>query len=485
MKQQQTKQKKPDAIKNPMQQTGQSKEFSQSVDHPYLQVQGVIGNHGILRRYNGDIIQAKLKISQPNDKYEQEADRAADQVMSMPEPGMQKKSTYPECEEDTDEALQTKPIADRITPIVQRQEEQEEEEEAAPENEEEEDENYLESEPTRDADELEEEEESIQAKSLPNKSPQVTPGLQNQIRSLKGGGQPLSISTRSFFEPRFGRDFSQVRVHTYERAAKMAKSLNAKAFTTGKDVVFGSGQYSPGTPTGKRLLAHELTHVVQQDSAQSYIHRQACSINKRRNIILEAIKRQANKLVADSYKYKSPWVFCPHPNHYDKRSKAKILSGKPWRKITMLNFMRGLGSNLQNYPKGEYVIWWGFKRIRWKIKKYKNGRIVKIPIYAKGRNKCNLWVFDVLYKAGFDFLQADGLFPGPTEVYANKVPGLKSIGFSRVKPGDIFAPRPKHVGFVLFKNPKSFESIEYVGYRGIGSKTRRPNSKYKFWCVTK
>jgi hypothetical protein len=253
-----------------MHQTGQSPALFKANMHPYLQAQGIIGNHGILRRYNGDIIQAKLKIGQPNDKYEQEADRAADQVMSMPEPGMQKKSTSPECEEDTDEALQTKPIADRITPIVQRQEEQEEEEEAAPENEEEEDENYLESEPTRDAGELgEEEEESVQAKSLPNKSPLVTPGLQNQIRSLKGGGQPLSKSTRAFFEPRFGRDFSQVRVHTDKRAAILAKSMNAKAFTTGKDVVFGSGQYSPETTPGKRLLAHELTHTLQQTSTKN------------------------------------------------------------------------------------------------------------------------------------------------------------------------------------------------------------------------
>ena len=81
---------------------------------------------------------------------------------------------------------------------------------------------------------------------------------------MKGGGQPLPASVRNFFEPRFGYDFSQVRIHTNEQAAEMASSINARAFTNGRDIVFGSGEYAPGTVEGKRLLAHELTHVVQQ-----------------------------------------------------------------------------------------------------------------------------------------------------------------------------------------------------------------------------
>jgi hypothetical protein len=71
-------------------------------------------------------------------------------------------------------------------------------------------------------------------------------------------------STRNFFETRFKHDFCQVRVHTDSQAAKVAGALNARAFTIGQDVVFGSGQYTPGTNMGKRLLAHELTHVLQQ-----------------------------------------------------------------------------------------------------------------------------------------------------------------------------------------------------------------------------
>ena len=90
--------------------------------------------------------------------------------------------------------------------------------------------------------------------------------MQNQIQSMKGKGEPLPRSARDFFQPRFNKDFSQVRIHTGSRAAEAARPINAKAFTFGRDIVFGAGQYSPNTTIGKRLLAHELTHVAQQTS---------------------------------------------------------------------------------------------------------------------------------------------------------------------------------------------------------------------------
>jgi hypothetical protein len=86
------------------------------------------------------------------------------------------------------------------------------------------------------------------------------------VLSLKAGGQPLPGSVCHYFGHRFGYDFSKVKVHTDSRADDAAKSVNSRAFTIGRDVVFGAGQYSPGTAAGKRLLAHELTHVVQQGS---------------------------------------------------------------------------------------------------------------------------------------------------------------------------------------------------------------------------
>ncbi len=77
-------------------------------------------------------------------------------------------------------------------------------------------------------------------------------------------GQPLDAGTRAFMEPRFGHDFSGIRVYTDQRAADSAQSMNALAYTVGQDVVFGAGQYTPSTCQGQRLLAHELAHIVQQ-----------------------------------------------------------------------------------------------------------------------------------------------------------------------------------------------------------------------------
>src|SRR5262249_2574029 len=82
---------------------------------------------------------------------------------------------------------------------------------------------------------------------------------------LRSPGQPLDPATRAFMEPRFGYDFSGVRVHTDARAAESARAVSALAYTVGRDVVFGAGQYAPETHEGQRLMAHELTHVVQQD----------------------------------------------------------------------------------------------------------------------------------------------------------------------------------------------------------------------------
>lgn len=81
-----------------------------------------------------------------------------------------------------------------------------------------------------------------------------------------GGGQPLDADTRGFMESRMGEDFSGVRIHTDDRASESAKAVNAHAYTVGNDVVFQRDRYSPGSDEGKRMLAHELTHVVQQRS---------------------------------------------------------------------------------------------------------------------------------------------------------------------------------------------------------------------------
>lgn len=107
-------------------------------------------------------------------------------------------------------------------------------------------------------------EELFQIKKSPIKGLELSSDLEARLDLLKGRGQPLPESVRTFFESRFAHDFSHVRIHTDARSAELAQTLNARAFAIGHDVVFGAGQYAPWTITGQRLLAHELVHVIQQ-----------------------------------------------------------------------------------------------------------------------------------------------------------------------------------------------------------------------------
>lgn len=213
-----------------------------------LRLQRQYGNRFAQRVIAQNGIQAKLKIGQPGDIYEQEAEKVAEQVTRMPEPQISGDSSQEpvvtsQNQEGSKEKqrVQVKSLTDQITPIAQRQ--------AA------------------------EEETPVQAKETEDSNPELTPSFEGGINSIKDGGQPLPKSARSFFEPRFGANFSDVRVHTNSTAAHLAGSVNAKAFTLGQALVFGPGQYSPDTSHGKLLLAHELTHVVQQGAIQTSVQR--------------------------------------------------------------------------------------------------------------------------------------------------------------------------------------------------------------------
>jgi len=135
-------------------------------------------------------------------------------------------------EEEEEEELQMKLISP-VQPLLQRQEE-------------------------------EEEEEPLMTKSTSGRTHPIRDDLHMQLNGSRGSGQALPETDRSFMEKRFGSDFSDVRVHTDSNAIQMSKELNAEAFTYGRDIYFGTGRYSPGTSSGKRLLAHEMTHVIQQ-----------------------------------------------------------------------------------------------------------------------------------------------------------------------------------------------------------------------------
>jgi len=107
------------------------------------------------------------------------------------------------------------------------------------------------------------EEGTIQRKDA-GPAPDTGLDVESQLSDLKAGGQPLPQPLRDFFEPRLGYDFGRVRLHSDARAAESARKLQAKAFTVGRDVFFGEGQYAVEKPEGRHLLAHELTHVAQQ-----------------------------------------------------------------------------------------------------------------------------------------------------------------------------------------------------------------------------
>jgi len=231
--------KKPEVKRENLASKSRNADQSQSMSSPVDQVlylQRTIGNQAVQKLARSGALQAKLRIGQPRDKYVQEADRVADAVMRMSEPQVQRQAE-PEEEEEEEELIQTKALSEQITPLVQRQE-------------------------------GEEEEEEIQTKPLPNQTSEVVSDMETSINSIRGGGQPLPGSTRAFFEPRFGQDFSQVRLHTDTRAAESARAVNAQAYTIENNIVFGDGQYNPKTNSGKSLLAHELTHVVQQTDPQ-------------------------------------------------------------------------------------------------------------------------------------------------------------------------------------------------------------------------
>src|SRR5262249_47867595 len=113
-----------------------------------------------------------------------------------------------------------------------------------------------------------EREEELEGRGSGSDAEEIDGRVASEIQALQGSGLPLPRPSRAFFEPRFGHDFTTVRIHTDSRAAELARSVNARAFTLGQDIVFGSGEYSPESREGKHVLAHELAHVVQQRGTQ-------------------------------------------------------------------------------------------------------------------------------------------------------------------------------------------------------------------------
>jgi hypothetical protein len=230
-------------------------------------------NRLLARSGSRPAVQARLTVGAAGDRYEQEADRVADQVMSMPGPAV---NASPGAQRQEDEALQAKPLAASITPLAQRHAGEEEEIQAEPlaQRQAEEEEEEVQTKPLAQR-QAEEEEEEVQTKPSSQLSPadlqagfEAGSEIESRLAANKGGGSPLPDEVRATMEPRFGADFGGVRLHTGGEAAQLSRDLSAQAFTHGEDIYLGAGQYNPATSQGQRLLAHELTHVVQQGAAQ-------------------------------------------------------------------------------------------------------------------------------------------------------------------------------------------------------------------------
>lgn len=396
----------------------------------FLEMQQTLGNQAVQRLYRAGVLQAKLKIGAPGDKYEQEADRVADQVMRMPEPvtarpgeddekkfhrkplveqisplvqrqvadekdeKLQRQSWFAAPlpllqravpvavrEDDEEKKIRTKPITmqrlclecekekekpaqakhvDGLTATLQRQEEKEDEAQtfslqrqkeedesaqakfastAGPQlqrQEEKEDESaqtksLLQRQEKKEEEkpaqakfaaglssalqrQEEKEDESAQAMNVQRRQIHISPpalrakpggngemhassAVEARVSHSRGSGSALPHDTRAFMEPRFGVDFSQVRVHTGTDAAQMSQDLNAQAFTVGRDIYFGNGKYNPQTGGGQQLLAHELTHVVQQQSLNKSSLQKNPNSGEDVEVIKQAIKNKDIKTI--------------------------------------------------------------------------------------------------------------------------------------------------------------------------------------------
>ena len=194
----------------------------------------------IQRAHAHPVLQAKLTVNQPGDVYEQEADRVADQVMKT----------------DSHSAMEVVSGIQRVDESIVRRSE------ISP---------FSMSEGR-----IVEENEYLQTKADQGSIPDISSNVSSQIESVaQQPGMRLPDVTRAFMEKRFGYDFRRVRIHADRPAAQIARSINARAFTKGEDIVFGQNQYAPDSRHGQWLLAHELTHVVQQGTTQNVPRKEA------------------------------------------------------------------------------------------------------------------------------------------------------------------------------------------------------------------
>ncbi len=215
------------------------------------------------KKKNTPFFQPQLQVGTPGGKYEVEADKVADQVVNQiaaEQVGFFPPAVPPKVHSKSTAFIPSTPVAETISPLMQKEEEEEDMMQMQPNKEEvslqmqQVEEEELQTKP-------EDKMEEIQAKYG---SGEVSSGFESSLNQSKESGSPLPDGVKGQMESGFGTDFSNVRIHTGSNAAQMSKSLGAQAFTHGSDIYFNEGKYNPESDSGKHLLAHELTHVIQQ-----------------------------------------------------------------------------------------------------------------------------------------------------------------------------------------------------------------------------
>jgi hypothetical protein len=297
------------------------------------------GNQAVARMLASRTIQAKLVIAPSGDPHEREADYAAEAVMRMPAgapslaPVLSRVSPPPvhrKCTQCEEEQRQGQPAGNPALP-------------------------------QHECPSCEEEKDIQRKASTGGGTREIGPSVETSIEAARSGGHPLPRRLRSRFEPRFGADLSGVRLHTDRGAAELAGAVGAHAFTNRKDIFFAAGRYKPDSQEGQRLLAHELTHTIQQEGYDgATVQREEAApheetpaqdveINWKDKILIESIAGPALTLGTTAHSLAKATV-----TGFVKEVKVQAArrGSELWEKIKALFSVTGAASFILHY-------WWG------------------------------------------------------------------------------------------------------------------------------
>lgn len=380
-------------------------------------------------------VQTKLSMGSRNDAFEAEADSMADKVVNQKGGGDVQRSALP-----GEENVQQKPLADSISsvqlkempeeepvqkkedeqeavqkkdeeeavqkkeeeePIQKKEEEQEavqkkEEEEPVQKKEEEEVQKKEDEEPVQKKDEEEpvqkkdeeepvqkkDEEEPVQKKPATAAASTASPGVEGRLRASKGKGTPMDSSIRGEMERGFGADFSNVNVHTDSEANQLSNDLGAQAFTNGGDIYFNEGKYDPDSKAGKTLLAHELTHTIQQGAAGS-AEKEDGQVQRKTDHTLQRSSKKLNDHdkgfldVKNDNGQRYPLSYNAEVDYKEKRGGREYFTAQEWPHRGEKSSVKGEGRFITGAYNGPAKVEFWKSR---KLLKFGNG--IKVKAYS-------------------------------------------------------------------------------------------------------